>query len=92
LLRGLLFGGYTVIAVVAAWSVGITPRASDILSPHAALWTWLAHAGAFMPLGTILTMAHPQLIVVTNAPAAQVRRRLSVTQARSRPTRRRAAH
>lgn len=36
LLRGPLFDGYTGVAVVAAWLVGIALRASDILPPNVA--------------------------------------------------------
>ena len=51
--RGALFGGYSVVAVVAAWLVGIALRASDILPPYVAPWTWLALAGACAMLATL---------------------------------------
>ena len=41
------------------------------------------------PLGTVLAMAHPRLIVVTNTPGGTGRRRRYATPARSRPTTRR---
>jgi competence protein ComEC len=58
LLRGPLFGGYTIVAIVAAWLIGIALRASDILPPYVAPWTWLALAGAcamFATLAALLT-------------------------------------
>jgi hypothetical protein len=61
LLRGPLFGGYTLVAIAAAWLVGIALRASDILPPRAAPWTWLALAGACALLATLaalLTQGH----------------------------------
>ena len=65
LLRGALFGGYTVVAVALPPGTPIDPQG---------------------PLGTVLTMAHPRLIVVTNAPGGTARRRRCATPAHSRPT------
>ena len=56
-----LFGGYTVVAVVAAWLVGIALRASDILPPYVAPWTWLALAGACAMLATLAALLTPFL-------------------------------
>jgi len=53
---GPLFGGYTVVAVVAAWLVGIALRASDILPPRAAPWAWLALAGACAMIATLAAL------------------------------------
>lgn len=61
LLRDPLFGGYTVVAVVAAWLVGIALRASDILPPYVAPWTWLALAGACAMLATLVALVPPLL-------------------------------
>jgi hypothetical protein len=58
---GPLFGGYTVVAVVAAWLVGIALRASDILPPHALPWAWLALAGTCAMLATLATLLTPLL-------------------------------
>ncbi|HEY7093001.1 MAG TPA: hypothetical protein VH393_07470, partial [Ktedonobacterales bacterium] len=58
-LRGPLFGRYTVVAIVAAWLVGIALRASDILPPRAAPWTWLALTGACAMLATLAALLTP---------------------------------
>ena len=44
------------MAVVVAWLVGIALRASDILPPDAAPWTWLALAGASAMLATMAAL------------------------------------
>jgi hypothetical protein len=62
LLRGPLFGGYTVVAVVAAWLVGIALRASDSLSPRIAPWTWLALSGACAMLATLAALLAPRRV------------------------------
>ena len=59
--RGPLFGGYTVVAVVAAWLAGIALRSSDILPPYVAPWTWLALAGASAMLATLAALLAPLL-------------------------------
>jgi hypothetical protein len=61
LLLGPLFGGYTVVAIVAAWLVGIALRASDILPPNVAPWAWLALAGACAMRATLATPLTPLL-------------------------------
>jgi len=60
--RGPLFGGYTVVAFVAAWLVGIVLRAGDILPPDAAPWTWLALAGACAMLAMLAALLTPLLV------------------------------
>jgi competence protein ComEC len=59
MLEGPLFGGYTLVAVVVAWLAGIALRASDILPPRAAPWTWLALAGACAMLATLAALFTP---------------------------------
>jgi hypothetical protein len=59
--HGPLFGGYTVVAIVAAWLVGIALRASDTLPPYVAPWTWLALAGACAMLATLAALLTPLL-------------------------------
>jgi len=49
------------VAAVAAWLVGIALRASDILPPRAAPWTWLALAGACVMLATLAALLTPLL-------------------------------
>jgi competence protein ComEC len=44
---------------VAAWLVGIALRASDILPPRAAPWTWLALTGACAMLATLAALLTP---------------------------------
>src|SRR5690348_14856268 len=61
LLRGPLFGGYAIVAIVATWLIGIALRASDILPPRAAPWTWLALAGACAMLATLTALLAPIL-------------------------------
>lgn len=55
-MRGPLFGGYILVAIVAAWLAGIALRASDRLPPRAAPWTWLALAGVCAMLATLAAL------------------------------------
>jgi hypothetical protein len=60
--RGPLFGGYILVAVVVAWLVGIALRASDTLPPRAAPCTWLALSGACAMLATLaVLLAHGRI-------------------------------
>jgi competence protein ComEC len=59
--RDPLFGGYLLVAVVAAWLVGIALRGSDILPAHAAPWTWLALTGVCAMLATLAALLTPLL-------------------------------
>jgi ComEC/Rec2-related protein len=61
-MHGPLFGGYVLVAVAVAWLVGIALRASDILSPHVAPWTWLALVGAGAMVATLVTLLTPLLV------------------------------